>query len=146
MAGLVMKPSNFTLEYEANGGSRTETPDVTSFDPGEDTTNEVDVTSFSSPDNRREYRNGLIDTQDGTFAFNWEMGQAAHNELRELVGGEPITVYATYLEDDGETGEEIERQAIVKGLSRPVEMEGVLVATVTFRFTGAVTITPLAPE
>jgi hypothetical protein len=143
MSGLIMKPENFSLSYSTDGGTvYNEIPNINSFDPGEEKSDTHEVTTFSSPDNRKEYRNGLIDADEASFEINWIFANIHHNALRDAVGGAALKFKATLLEDDGATGEEIVFDALVKGVTRPIEMEGKLTATMTLRPTGAAVITP----
>lgn len=142
MSGQVMKPSNFTLEFSTDGGTtQTPIPDVTEFDPGSTETEEVDVTSFDSLDDYREFGAGLKDPGTSTMTINWKIGDTVHEELRALVGGEPVDWTATYTDDTPDTPvvETEEFSAWVRTISKPVQIGGVLTATLQLRKTGAPT-------
>lgn len=140
----VMLPSSFALTYSTtSGGTYTAVKDVKSFDLGNIEADEIDVTSFSSPGNFREFANGLKQAQDGNFVIHFLIGDTQHNALRNAVGGAAVWFKATYTGADGAI-ELINFSALIKGVSKPANIGELLEATVTFKMTGQPTYTDTA--
>ena len=133
----VMLPENFELELSLDGGT-TWNPigDCKSFDLGNIEADEIDVTSFSSAGNFREFKQGLKQASDGSFVLNYLIKNAQHIALRDKVGDNTpvdIRATATAVDDDDEI---CTFKANIKSMSRPVEIGGVWEATVGFKLTG----------
>jgi hypothetical protein len=134
----VMMPSSFGLELSVDGGT-TYDPilEVTGFDLGNIEADENDVTSFSSAGDFREFKNGLKQASDGSFTINYLIGDEQHIALRDQVGdADPVKLRATATAANADD-EIVTFDALIKGMSKPIEIGGVLVATVSFKLTGA---------
>ncbi len=58
--------------------------EVTEINPGEETGDRVETTHFQSPDRRREYTAGMIDTGEASVSINWIPGNATDQFIRAL--------------------------------------------------------------
>ena len=112
---------------------------VKSFDMGTIEVEEVDVTDFDSAGNFREFASGYSEASEGSFVLNYDHQNAEHVALRAAVGGATVTFQATFT--IAATGEVVEFDALIKGFSTPVDIGGVMEATVTIKLTGAPTYT-----
>ena len=104
---------------------------------------DVEATHMTSPSRRREYIAGLIDDGEGTFEFNLVPGGATDLLIQEALDSGDARDYEVVI-PDGAFGQQFAGQWIVKGYERNVPIDDRMTATMTVRFTGAVTITTLA--
>lgn len=71
--------------YEINSGSGyVEVAEVIDVTPGESVTDRVDATHMKSPNRRREFISGMIDSGEATFGINWIPGSDTDVLLRNL--------------------------------------------------------------
>ena len=101
---------------------------------------DVEATHMLSPSRRREYIAGLIDDGEGTFEFNLEPGGATDLLIQDAVDDGVARNYEVII-PDGAFGQKFAGTCIVKGYERNVPIDDRMTATMTVRFTGAVTIT-----
>ena len=101
---------------------------------------DVEATHMLSPSRRREYIAGLIDDGEGTFEFNLEPGGATDLLIQDAVDDGVARDYEVII-PDGAFGQKFAGTCIVKGYERNVPIDDRMTATMTVRFTGAVTIT-----
>lgn len=138
----VMLPDSFLVEISLDGGTTYATVgECKSFDPGNIEADEVDVTSFSSTGSFREFKQGLKQATDGSMTLNYLIGDTQHKALRDRVGSNTAVKFratATAVDDDEEI---VVFDALIKSMSRPVEIGGTWEATVGFKMTGAPTYT-----
>lgn len=104
---------------------------------------DVDATHMLSPSRRREYIAGLIDDGEGTFEFNLVPGSATDLLIQQALDSGDARGYEVII-PDGAFGQKFAGSCIVKGYERNVPIDDRMTATMTVRFTGAVTITTLA--
>ena len=104
---------------------------------------DVEATHMTSPNRRREFVAGLIDDGEGTFEFNLVPGGATDLLIQEALDSGDARDYEVVI-PDGAFGQQFAGQWIVKGYERNVPIDDRMTATMTVRFTGAVTITTLA--
>jgi len=142
----VMLPDSFMLEVDPTGGTTfVVVGSVKSFNLGNISADEVDVTSFSSTGNFREFRNGLKQADEGNFVVNYLIDDTQHKALRDAVGDpDPIKLRARLIAADADI-EVMTFSALVRGMDKPVQIGEVLEATLTFKMTGAPTYTAVAP-
>ena len=103
---------------------------------------EVEATHFKSPNRRREYVAGLITDGEGSFGFNLVPGGETDLAIQAAVDDGEARDYEIVI-PDGAFGQQFAGQWIVKGYERTVPIDDRMTATMSVRFTGAVTITKL---
>lgn len=103
---------------------------------------DVEATHMLSPNRRREYVAGLIEDGEGTFEFNLIPGGATDLLIQAAVDDGVTRDYEVII-PDGAFGQKFAGDCIVKGYERAVPIDDRMTATMTVRFTGAVTITTL---
>lgn len=139
--GTIAKNGTFSLEHTNDGGTTWATvAGCKSFDMGAIETEEIDITDFDSTGNFREFAAGYQEASDGSFVCNYDHQDPVFLLLRAAqVSGATQTFRATYTH--GGTGEVVQFSALVKGISAPVEIGGVMEVTVTIKLTGQPTYT-----
>ncbi len=125
---LVVKSGNAALEYSVDAGTTWNNVNgVTSFDPGVATAEEQDATDYDSPNNQREYVNGFKGVSDGSFVVNFDPADASHIALMAAEGGAAIDMRHQY-------GDKwLTMSTLVRSVSKPAEIGGILKATVTIK-------------
>ena len=103
---------------------------------------DVEATHMLSAGRRREYVAGLIEDGEGTFEFNLIPGGATDLLIQAAVDDGVVRDYEVII-PDGAFGQKFAGDCIVKGYERSVPIDDRMTATMTVRFTGAVTITTL---
>lgn len=103
---------------------------------------DVEATHFESAGGVREYIGGLVDPGEGEFEFNLVPGGATDLLLQAALD-DGVTRDFEIILPDGSFGQKFAGDLIVKGMDRDVPIDDKMMATVTARFTGAVTITTL---
>ncbi len=103
---------------------------------------DVEATHMLSPSRRREYVAGLIEDGEGTFEFNLIPGGATDLLIQAAVDDGVTRDYEVII-PDGAFGQKFAGDCIVKGYERTIPIDDRMMATMTVRFTGAVTITTL---
>lgn len=99
---------------------------------------EVEATHFASPNRRREFIAGLIDDGEGTFEMNLEPGSATDALIRTAMTDGVTRAYEIVIPKPTGTWK-ITGSCIVRGYERNVPIDDKMSATLTVRFTGAVT-------
>jgi hypothetical protein len=137
-AALLGYGSKFAIESDDSPNVYTELAEIKSITPPSSNVDQIDVTHMQSPDRRREFISGLIDSGECSFEMNFIPGSASDLRLFELLNlpvGESrrrscrITFpnNATYTFD-----------AELQNYEPQAEVDGAMVATVTWKVTGAV--------
>jgi predicted secreted protein len=103
---------------------------------------DVEATHMLSANRRREYIAGLIEDGEGTFEFNLVPGGATDLLIQAAVDDGVVRDYEVII-PDGAFGQKFAGDCLVKGYERNVPIDDRMTATMTVRFTGAVTITTL---
>ena len=116
----------------------TEIAEVTGISLPNPETSEVEATHFKSPDRRREYISGLIEDGEGTFEINYAPGSATSALIQEAQESGDVRDYKIVLPDGAGTWE-IDGQLLVRRFERNVPIDDRMTASLTVRFTGAVT-------
>lgn len=123
-----------TLEI-FHGGVFVEVAEVTNITPGEATTDRVEATHMKSPDRRREYITGLIDSGEATFDINWIPGSATDLLLRDLfTSGDVVNHRITW-----SNGVSLTYEASLIGFSKATPIDDRMTATITVAVSGAET-------
>jgi hypothetical protein len=136
MSLKVALPDNFSLALQTtppvgeDPAVFTVIPNVLSFDEGNIAAEDVDVSSFSSAGNRKQYESGMIDASEGSFVVNYVPGDTTHEALRDAVGGAAQTLRSI----DGD--QQSIMTVLIKATSRPRTVGGRREMTVTIRLTG----------
>lgn len=129
----VAKNGTVKLERSPDNSVWTNIPGVRSFNSGDFQAEQLDATDYDSPGNTREYENGLLDTNDGSFELNFDPADTMHQTLIADAGGATI-----YLRHQYGT-RYLTMPVNVISFATPVEVGGILRATVTMRPAGAAT-------
>lgn len=121
----------------------TELKGVGDFDMPNGETDEVDVTSHSSPNRTKEYIGGLNDNGSIDIPIDWVPGSTTDVLLRVLRRtGELIQLEIT---PAGETTPEV-YAAFVKNYARSAPVQGKATGTITFRMNGIVSGDAVDPD
>ena len=99
---------------------------------------DVEATHFKSPNRRREYIAGLIEDGEGTFEMNYDPASATDVIIRAAIA-DGVTRSYKIVVPDTTADWEVSGDCIVKGYERNVPIDDRMTATLTVRFTGAVT-------
>lgn len=129
----IARNGSFSLQYDPGGGLAA-LSGVKSFDMGAIEVEEIDVTDFDSTGNFREFESGYSEAAEGSFVLNYDHQDASHVALRSAVGGATQDFQATFT--IGGTAETVSFSALVKGFSTPVDIGGIMEATVTIKLSG----------
>ena len=103
---------------------------------------DVEATHMLSANRRREYVAGLIDDGEGTFEFNLVPGGTTDLLIQAGLDDGVARDYEVVI-PDGAFGQKFAGTCFVKGYERNVPIDDRMTATMTLRFSGAVTITTL---
>lgn len=109
-----------------------EVAEVFNFTPGAATADRIDVTHYQSPNRRREYISGLIDSGEATFEMNFVPGSDSDARVRELLAsGEVVEHRFTF-----PNGHRVTFDASIIGYERNVPVDDRMTATVTLAPSG----------
>ena len=108
--------------------------------PGEATADRVEVTHMNSPDRRREYISGMIDSGEASFEINWSPGNATDLLIRELFTSGDVRTHQIEFPN----GVTVDYDATIIGFSKAVPIDDRMTATVTVAVSGAETWTAAA--
>lgn len=112
--------------------------EIISVTPPNPQTAEVEATHMASPNRRREYIAGMIEDGEGTFEMNYVPGSETDVLIRGAQASGLTKPYKIVIPDG--TGKwEITGSCIVRGYERNLPIDDRMTATLTVRFTGAVT-------
>ena len=106
-------------------------------------TAEVEATHMASPNTRREFIAGLIDDGEGTFEMNLVPGSTTDATIRAAQAAGATRTYEIIIPKPSGTWK-IAGSCIVRKYERNVPIDDKMTATLTVRFTGAVTETAIA--
>ncbi|WP_260928217.1 phage tail tube protein [Novosphingobium sp. 9] len=120
----------------------TELDELTSIGLPNPTVDDVEATHMKSPNRRREYIAGLITDGEGTFGFNLVPGSDTDLLIQAALEDGVTRAYEVVI-PDGAFGQSFKGELVVKGYERTVPIDDRMTATLTVRFSGAVTITTL---
>lgn len=140
-SALIGHGATFWLDDDA--GTLTELVEVTSISLPNYQTDDLEATNFKSTGRVREYISGLIDPGEGEFGFNLVPGSATDLLLQDAVDDGVARDWEVIL-PDGAFGQKFAGKCIVKGYERDIPIDDRMTASITVRFTGAVTISTLA--
>lgn len=101
-------------------------------------TAEVEATHFGSPNRRREYIAGLIEDGEGTFEINYVPGGATAALIQGVQNAGLTRAFKIVLPNTTGTWE-ITGSLIIRSFERQVPIDDLMTASLTVRFTGAVT-------
>jgi predicted secreted protein len=121
-----------------NGTTLTELAEITAITLPNPQVSEVEATHFKSPNRRREYIAGLIEDGEGTFEMNYDPGSATDVLIRAALAAGDARAYKIVI-PDATVNWEVSGNLIVKGYERNVPIDDRMTATLSVRFTGAVT-------
>lgn len=125
--------------YLVEGGTKTLIPGLRG-DPvlAEEQAEQIEVTSHDSPDGRREYIGGLIDTVERTLEFYYDPDEQTHQKLRSSV-----RQTLSFEVNHPAFAQPEQFDAVVMNARITAELEGGLVLSVTLKPTGEQT--PVTP-
>jgi hypothetical protein len=136
--------SKFAIVSDNSPNVYTELAEVKSITPPSMAVDQIDVTHMQSPERRREFISGLIDPGECSFEMNYIPGSISDIRLNELLDL-PVGVSRrrscriTYPNAVTHTFD-----AELQGYEPSVEVDGAMMATVTWKVTGAVVRTSAA--
>lgn len=139
-SALIGHGATFWLDNDA--GTLTELVEVTSISLPNYQTDDLEATNFKSTGRVREYISGLIDPGEGEFGFNLVPGSATDLLLQDAVD-DGVTRDWEVILPDAAFGQKFAGKCIVKGYERDIPIDDRMTASITVRFTGAVTISTL---
>lgn len=126
--------------------SLTQLSELTGVTPPNFQRDDVEATHFGSTGQVREYIAGLIDPGEGDFEFNLVPGSATDTLLQAALDDGVARDYELLLPTNtAGTFRKFAGTCIVKGIERDVPIDDRMMATVTVRFTGSVTISTVTP-
>lgn len=117
----------------------TELAEITAITLPNPETSEVEATHFKSPNRRREYIAGMIEDGEGTFEINYAPASATATLIQEAQNSGSTREYKITIPGAGVATWEITGSLIVRSFERTVPIDDKMTATLTVRFTGAVT-------
>ena len=86
----VSLPSTFGITYKGDGAAlpatHTNIPDVTDFDEGTRTADQVDATDYDSANDAEETEAGIIRSSPGSLVMNYNPGNTVHEDLLASIG------------------------------------------------------------
>ena len=112
--------------------------EILSVTPPNPQTAQVEATHMGSPDRRREFIAGLIDDGEGTFEMNYVPGSTTDVLIRASQTAGDTRAYRIVIPDGAGTWQ-VDGDCIVTGYERNIPIDDRMTATLTVRFTGAVT-------
>lgn len=115
-----------------SGGAFFDIAEVFNITPGEAATDRQDATHMKSPNRRREYISGLIDSGEASFEINWIPGSETDVLLRNLqTSGENVDWRFTF-----NNGVTLTVQASVTGFGKAVPLDDKMTASLTLSISG----------
>ena len=128
-----------TMQLAAtSGGALTTLEELDSLPIPNYQTQDIDATHLNSAGRVMEYISGLIDPGEGTFDFNLVPGDTTHDLLVAAQADGEVREYQITI-PDGADGYRFSGDLIVKGIEYDIPKDNKMMASVTVRFTGAVT-------
>lgn len=121
-----------------NGTALEQVGELTAISIPSPETAEVEATHMASPNNRREYIAGLIEDGEGTFEMNLVPGSTSDATIRAAQTAGATRTYEIIIPKPSGTWK-ISGSCIIRRYERSVPMDDKMTATLTVRFTGAVT-------
>lgn len=126
----------YSTEYYIKvDGSFVEIGEVFNVTPGEASADRVEATHFKSPNRRREYIAGLIDSGEASFEINWVPGNDTDVLLRSKFNAGTTDEHRIVFPN----GVSVTFEAQVIGVSKAVPLDDRMTATVTVSVSGAET-------
>jgi predicted secreted protein len=119
------------------GGQKIEIDEVTKVPFAEETANAIEVTHFKSPNRRKEYKAGMIESGEDTLELNYVPGSDTDVALRTAHNSGEVCAYETYLPAPANKWWKISGYLIVLARGRAVPIDDRMTQSVTVRFTGA---------
>lgn len=115
-----------------------EVAEVINVTPGEASADRIDATHMQSPNRRREYISGLIDSGEASFEINWVPGSDTDVLLRDLFeSGDSVNHRITF--PGAAPRVTVVYEASIIGFSKAVPIDDRMTATITVAVSGAET-------
>lgn len=109
--------------------------EVFEINPGAETADRVEATHMGSPNRRREYIAGLIDSGEASFQINWVPNSDSDVLLRTLFeSGDVVQHKVTF-----PNGVSVSYDASIIGYEKAVPLDDRMTATITVAVSGAQT-------
>jgi hypothetical protein len=126
----------YNTKYEIySGGLFVEIAEVINVTPGESTTDRVEATHMKSPNRRREYIAGLIDSGEANFEINWVPGNGTDVLLRTLQTNGTVTPHRVTFPN----GVSVTYDGTITGFGKVTPIDDRMTATITVACSGAET-------
>lgn len=120
------------MDAGASPAAFVEISEVFSVTPGAATADRIDATHMKSPNRRREYIAGLIDTGEASFEINWVPGNDSDVLLRGLLdSGDVVQHRITF-----PGGARVTYEASIIGYERNIPVDDRMTATITVAVSG----------
>lgn len=116
----------------------TELSEITGIGVPQDEVDTVEATHFGSPQARREYIAGLVESGDGEFEINYVPGSATDLLVRAAIADRAQRDYMIEIPTAAGTWE-ITGVCVVTSYGRQIPIDDRMSATIMVKFTGAVT-------
>jgi predicted secreted protein len=131
--------TEFHLGNGASPNVLVELEKVFELTPPEETADDIEVTHFKSPQRRREFIRGLIDSGEFEVQMNYIAGSPTDELCRDAFNAGDTRPFKTVIPDEtGQPGWEIAGFVYVKSYARAIPLDDKLTATLTCKVTGAV--------
>ena len=127
--------SIYEIGAASPGTTFTEIAEVVSITPPEATADRIDVTHMKSPQRRREYIAGLIDTGEAGFEINWAPGSATDVLIKGLLDSGEIRPHRITFPN----GHRVTFNGAITGYTRAIPVDDRMTATITVAPSGGET-------
>lgn len=119
------------------GGTKIEIDEVTKVPFAEETADSIEVTHYKSPNRRKEYKAGMIESGEDTLELNYIPGSPTDVAIRTAHNTGEVCPYETYLPAPDNKWWKVSGFLIVLARGRAVPMNDRMTQSVSVRFTGA---------
>jgi predicted secreted protein len=124
--------SEYAIHDGASPGEFDDIGEVFEITPGAETADRVEVTHMQSPDRRREYISGLIDSGEATFQINWVPNNATDVILRDLFESGDVRSHRITFPN----GVTVTYDGTILGYEKAVPLDDRMTATITVAVSG----------
>lgn len=127
--------TRYEVKATAAATGFTEIAEVISVTPGAAAADRIEATHMLSPNRRREYIAGLIDTDEAEFQINWIPGNSTDLVLRGLLDSGEATQHRITFPNDVT----LTFTGSITGFEKDIPVDDRMTATITVAVSGAET-------